>query len=118
MTLATAHAAVEDGDALPALDVPREGTVVFYMGLGRIEATCAALVAGGRAPETPAAVVSHATLPDERVVVGTLANVAERVRAAGLEPPALLVVGEVVARRVVSVATQAVEPRLYGLRSR
>jgi uroporphyrin-III C-methyltransferase len=109
VTLATAHAAVEDGETMLPLDVPREGTVVFYMGLGRIEATCAALVAGGRAPETPAAVVSHATLPDERVVVGTLANVAERVRAAGLEPPALLVVGEVVARRVLSVTARAVD---------
>ncbi|HEY3819714.1 MAG TPA: uroporphyrinogen-III C-methyltransferase [Polyangiaceae bacterium] len=103
VTLATAHAAVEDGDPAPSLDVPRRGTVVFYMGLGRIEATCAALIAGGRAPGTPAAVISQATLPGERVVVGTLADVAERVRAAGLEPPALLVVGEVVARRVVSV---------------
>jgi uroporphyrin-III C-methyltransferase len=106
VTLATAHAAVEEGDAMAPRAVPREGTVVFYMGLGRIEATCAALVAGGRAPGTPAAVVSHATLPDERVVVGTLADVAERVHAAWLEPPALLIVGEVVARRVVSRAAR------------
>jgi len=118
VTLATAHAAVEDGDGMPPLDVPKEGTVVFYMGLGRIEATCSALVAGGRAPETPAAVVSRATLPDERVVVGTLADVAARVRDAGLEPPALLIVGDVVARRVVSQAAPAIELRPYGLRSR
>jgi len=118
VTLATAHAAVEDGESTPPFDVPREGTVVFYMGLGRIEATCAALVAGGRAAETPAAVISRATLPEERVVVGTLADIAERVRSAGLEPPALLVVGEVVGRRVVSRSAHAVEPRLYGLRSR
>ena len=60
----------------------REGTVVFYMGLGRLEATCASIVAGGRSGETPAAVVSHATLPDQRTVVGTLADIARKAREA------------------------------------
>jgi uroporphyrin-III C-methyltransferase len=126
VTLATAHAAAEDGEARLPEALPPDGTAVFYMGLGRIEATCAALVAGGRAPETPAAVVSRATLPDERLVVGTLADVAERVRAAGLAPPALLVVGEVVARRVVSavvsppvsVAAPGAEAPRYALRGK
>src|SRR5207237_7912691 len=101
VTLATAHAA-GDGNVDLRGNVPREGTVVFYMGLSRIEATCAALVVAGRSPETPAAVVSRATLPDERVVVGTLADIAGRARDAGTAAPALLIVGEVVARRVVS----------------
>jgi uroporphyrin-III C-methyltransferase len=110
VTLVTAHAA--SGDALPALDatVPREGTVVFYMGLGRLAATCEALVTGGRDASTPAAVISRATLPDERVVIGTLADVAERARVAGLEAPALLVVGDVVTRRVESPAAIEVAP--------
>ena len=106
VTFATAHAA-----AARRLDsrrnVPAEGTVVFYMGLGRIEATCAALVAGGRPRETPAAVVSNATLPDERVVRGTLGDIGVLVREARLEAPALLVVGEVVARAVESVPSAA-----------
>jgi siroheme synthase len=72
------------------------------MGLGRLRDTCAALVAGGRPASTPAAVVSHATLPDQRVVTGTLADLADRVEGEGIEPPALLVVGDVVARRVES----------------
>ena len=101
LTLATAHAA-HDGDLGLGDHVPREGTVVFYMGLARLAATCALLVSGGRPPGTPAAVVSRATLPGERVVVGTLADVAGRAQDAGLEAPALLIVGEVVARRVVS----------------
>jgi uroporphyrin-III C-methyltransferase len=104
VTFATAHAASGDGTPVIDANVPREGTVVFYMGLGRLEATCAALVAGGRSPTTPAAVIARATLPDERVVVGTLADIAARAAAATLEPPALLVVGEVVARRVSSPA--------------
>jgi siroheme synthase len=117
VTLATAHAQSEDSEAPPGGDVPAEGTLVFYMGLGRIEATCAALIAAGRAGDTPAAAVSRATLPDQRVVVGTLADVADRVRAAKLEAPALLIVGQVVARRVTSPATRSegehTEPR-YG----
>jgi uroporphyrin-III C-methyltransferase len=102
VTLATAHAAKEDGAPQLPPGIPADGTVVFYMGLGRIDAVCAALVGAGRAPETPAAVVSRATLPDERVVVSTLAGIADAARAAAVEAPALLIVGEVVARRVVS----------------
>ena len=102
VTLVTAHAAHGDPDV--AANVTPAGTLVFYMGLGRVEETCAALVASGRAPETPAALLSKATLPEERVVVGTLADIALRGRQAQLEPPALLVVGEVVARRIVSPA--------------
>jgi uroporphyrin-III C-methyltransferase len=99
VTFATAHAA--DGASSQddhALDVPAGGTLVFYMGLGRLEPTCAALVARGRPGSTPAAVVSQATLPGERVVVGTLADITSRVREAALEAPAVLIVGDVVER--------------------
>ena len=108
VTLATAHAA-HDGDIELGGSVPQDGTVVFYMGLSRLEQVCAALVAGGRTPETAAAVISRATLPEERMVVGTLADLARRVRDEGVEAPALLVVGEVVARRVISPATRSEE---------
>ena len=106
VTFATAHAA-HDGEggevaADPALDVPARGTLVFYMGLGRLEATCSALVRRGRPAQTPAVVVSRATTPQERLVVRTLADIAARCREAALEPPALLVVGEVIAGRVES----------------
>ncbi len=112
VTLVTAHAAAGQPDVLP--DVTADGTLVFYMGLTRVEDTCAALVAGGRSPRTPAAVVSRATLPDERVVVGTLADMAVLVREAGVEAPALLLVGEVVARRVESVARREADGRTSG----
>jgi uroporphyrin-III C-methyltransferase len=94
VTLATAHAAYTTPDAA-ALDVPAHGTLAFYMGLARLAPTCAALVERGRSPETPAVVVSHATLPSERVVRGTLADIAALVEAAALEAPAILLVGEV-----------------------
>jgi uroporphyrin-III C-methyltransferase len=99
VTFATAHAA--DGDEDLAASVPKEGTLVFYMALTRVEATCKAIIAAGRAPETPAAVLSRATLPDAVTVVGTLGTIAERTREAGVQAPALLVVGAVVERRVV-----------------
>jgi uroporphyrin-III C-methyltransferase len=96
----TAHAAHGQEDVAP--NIPPRGTLVFYMGLGRVDETCAALVASGRPGATPAALVARATLADQRVVVGTLADIAERVRDAAVEGPALLIVGEVVARRVKS----------------
>jgi uroporphyrin-III C-methyltransferase len=97
VTFATAHAA--GAAASPSL---REGTLVFYMALGRLAETCAGLIATGRPSETPAAVVSRVSLPDMRVVEGTLADVADRALAAGIAAPALLIVGDVVAHRVVS----------------
>jgi uroporphyrin-III C-methyltransferase len=109
VTFATGHAA--QGEPHIAANVTPEGTLVFYMGFARMMETCAALVAGGRAPETPAAVVSRATLPGERVIVGTLTDIATRVRESGAEAPALLIVGEVVARRVPSVALQEATAR-------
>jgi uroporphyrin-III C-methyltransferase/precorrin-2 dehydrogenase/sirohydrochlorin ferrochelatase len=99
VTFATAHAAEGEPDLRVGV---QQGTVIFYMGLGRLEVTCASIVAGGRSRDTPAAVVSHATRPDQKVVVGTLADIASKVREASLEAPALLLIGEVVARRVVS----------------
>ncbi|MDP9035576.1 MAG: uroporphyrinogen-III C-methyltransferase [Myxococcota bacterium] len=109
VTLATAHAAGEEGEAELAMNVPARGTLVFYMGLGRLESTCAALIANGRPASTRVALISRATLPDERMVLGTLADVAGLAREANLEPPALMVVGEVVGRRVTSGALSETE---------
>jgi uroporphyrin-III C-methyltransferase len=105
VTLATAHAAHSDEGRVPV--APRGGTLVFYMALGRIDETCAALVGSGHAAETPAAVISRATMPDAQVVVGTLSDIAPRAREAGVQAPALLIVGDVVARRVIAVSPNA-----------
>ena len=82
-----------DWDALARLG----GTVVLLMAVGRLSAACAALVAGGRAPETPVAVVQDATLPTQRTVVTTLARA--EVDAADVRAPAVVVIGEVVGER-------------------
>ncbi len=75
---------------------PGHGTLVFFMGLRNLPEIVAKLTLNGRAPDTPAAVIEWGTTAHQRTVTGTLADIAEQVRAAGLEPPTLVVVGEVV----------------------
>ncbi|MBC7677476.1 MAG: uroporphyrinogen-III C-methyltransferase, partial [Pseudorhodobacter sp.] len=82
-----------DWDALARVG----GTLVLLMAVGRLPAVCDALLAGGRAPGTPVAVVQDATLPTQSTVVTTLARAAED--AAGVRAPAVVVVGEVVGLR-------------------
>ena len=76
--------------------VARIDTVIVLMGLGRLSEIAARLLWHGRAPDTPAAAVSRGTLPEERVVVAPLSEIAERAAEAGLATPSLTVVGEVV----------------------
>jgi len=78
---------------LPAL-ASAPGTLVFFMGLGRLGEIAAGLIAHGKPAETPAAVISSGTLPDQQSVVAPLAEIADA--AACVAPPALVVVGEVV----------------------
>jgi uroporphyrin-III C-methyltransferase len=70
------------------------GTLVFFMGLAGLDRLTAGLIAAGKDAATPAAVVSNGTLPGQELVTGELAGIAAL--AAGLEAPALVVVGEVV----------------------
>lgn len=71
------------------------GTVVLLMAVERIGAFAAALIEHGRAADTPVAVVADGTLRTQQVVRCTLADVEEQVRAHGVRPPAIVVVGEV-----------------------
>ena len=75
------------------------GTLVFYMALSRLQFVCSELVRCGLAASTPAAVVSHASLPSQKVVTGTLADIHSHVLTAGLRPPSLLIVGDCVQQR-------------------
>jgi len=72
------------------------GTVVLMMAVENAGAIAAALVAGGRSAETPVAVVCEGTMPGERTVLARLGTLAERIAEAGVRPPAVIVVGEVV----------------------
>ena len=74
-------------------------TLVLYMGVGRLKEISTELVAAGRSPETPVACVRWGTIPEQRTVTGTSEDIAERVAEADLKPPAITVVGDVVALR-------------------
>jgi len=75
------------------------GTLVFYMGLGRIRIICEQLILAGKASTTPAAVICRASLPTQQTVTSTLAELPDVVDTAGLKPPSLIVVGECVSLR-------------------
>jgi uroporphyrinogen III methyltransferase / synthase len=77
----------------------RTGTVVLFMSVRRLGDNLAKLVEHGRDPSTPAALIEWGTLPRQRVVAGTLADLAVRATEAGIAPPAMLVVGDVVKLR-------------------
>ena len=93
----TGHTA-DTEDSLPA-DLPHlakcGGTLIFLMGLSRLSTIAAKLVEYGRAPDTPAAVISGGNSPNPATVRGTLENIAQR--AEGVLPPAVIVVGDVAA---------------------
>jgi uroporphyrinogen III methyltransferase/synthase len=71
-------------------------TLVFLMGVEHLDTIVANLRTYGRSAGEPAAAIRWATTPEQQTVVGTLGDIAERVAEAGLRPPAVLVVGQVV----------------------
>lgn len=77
----------------------RGQTVVFYMGVGQLAEICEQLKAHGLPGDWPAAAVERATTAKQRVVTGTLTTLPGRAAHAGVRPPALIVVGEVVQLR-------------------
>ena len=87
------------GEAAAALDwralaAPLQ-TVVFYMGVAQLPRIVERLLQHGAPEDRPAVVVERATLPGQRLVSGTLKDIAVRALAAGIAAPALLMVGEV-----------------------
>lgn len=74
-------------------------TLVIFMGVRRLRDHMRLLMAHGRRPGTPVAVIQWASMPEQRTVVGTVADIADRVEAAGIGMPALTIVGEVVRLR-------------------
>ena len=96
VTIATAHAADDSEPDYESL-ARAGGTLVLFMGLGRLGALTRGLIAAGLVGSTPAAVISRGTLVDQTTVEAPLADLPER--AAGLPGPALVVVGDVVTLR-------------------
>lgn len=76
--------------------VPKADTLVFFMGLSKLGAILQALSEQGYDEHVPVAVVSRGTFIDEKVVVGTVGTIAQKVQDAGLSPPALVIAGHTV----------------------
>lgn len=75
------------------------GTLVFLMGVAKIGYISAQLIKHGRPPETPVALVRWGTRADQATLTGTLADIEAKVKAADFQPPAVIVVGDVVLQR-------------------
>jgi uroporphyrin-III C-methyltransferase/precorrin-2 dehydrogenase/sirohydrochlorin ferrochelatase len=81
------------------------GTLVIMMGLKNLPAIAARLIAEGRAADTPAAVVQEGSTEAQRVLRGTLGSIAAASREAGIRPPAVVVIGDVVATLGIGART-------------
>ncbi len=90
---------LQDGPGVDWSAYAKVETLVLYMGMQHLAEHCAALIAHGRSPDTPAASIQWGTLPQQRTVAGTLATLPTLVAAAGLGAPAITVVGDVVRYR-------------------
>jgi uroporphyrinogen III methyltransferase/synthase len=95
----TAAAGEDPDESEPAIDWTAlaifPGTLVFYMGVRELPRIAERLVGAGRAPDEPAAVIERGTLPDQRTIHGTLADIAALAREAGVRPPSITVIGAV-----------------------
>lgn len=100
LVLATGH--LRDGQGLDMdwamLARPRQ-TVVLYMGVNNLPEICRQLLAHGLPGDTPAALVEKATLPDERCITGTVAELPSLALRHQVRPPALIMIGAVVSVR-------------------
>jgi len=72
------------------------GTLVFFMGVKSLPEICRNLIQNGRPADTPVALIRWGTTPMQKTVAGTLSDIVAKVKEANLQPPAMIVVGEVV----------------------
>jgi uroporphyrin-III C-methyltransferase / precorrin-2 dehydrogenase / sirohydrochlorin ferrochelatase len=98
-TVISGHLPPDHPDSLVAWDAVAQlrGTVVLLMAVQNLPAIAERLMAGGRAGGTPVAVVSEGTMPGERTLLSTLGSVLEDMTREAVRPPAIVVIGEVVA---------------------
>jgi uroporphyrin-III C-methyltransferase/precorrin-2 dehydrogenase/sirohydrochlorin ferrochelatase len=96
LRLVTAHGRDGAEPDWTALAAERQ-TLAVYMGVSELDTVRTRLLAHGRAATTPFALVENGSRPEQRVIVGTLADLPETARAHGVRSPALLIIGEVAA---------------------
>jgi uroporphyrinogen III methyltransferase / synthase len=95
-TVVTGHTSDEaDPSGTNWADLPRTGTLVLLMGVRHLPEIVAKLIEHGRDPHTPSAAISWGTTPQQTIITDTLQNLPSK--AETLQPPSIIVVGEVVA---------------------
>lgn len=90
------HGKGEKDPVSQPIEIPKVDTIVFLMGLTKLDIIAASLQDAGWDERAPILVVSKGTCTDERVVSGTLSTIGQKVREADLEPPALIIAGQTV----------------------
>jgi uroporphyrinogen III methyltransferase/synthase len=100
-TLITGHEQEGKESGIDWATVARLPCVAFYMGVKALENIRDRLIANGKDPSTPAATIQWGTTPRQRTVVATLADLPEKIAAAGLGAPAITIVGQVVSLRPI-----------------
>jgi uroporphyrinogen III methyltransferase/synthase len=91
--------AMDDASEFPFADLPRSGTLVFYMGVKASGLIAERLAESGRAPSTPVAIVENGTHSAQRTVIGALESLGTLCEDEGIQSPALVIVGDVVGLR-------------------
>jgi uroporphyrin-III C-methyltransferase/precorrin-2 dehydrogenase/sirohydrochlorin ferrochelatase len=71
-------------------------TIVIYMGLVGLDKICQSMIKYGASPELPIALIQQGTSQSQRVIIGTLTNMAEKVKHKDIQPPTLIIIGSVV----------------------
>lgn len=100
VTFITGHEMAEKDEGLDWAAIARvKGTLVILMGVVNLAEIAAKLVTYGKRAETPVAVIEKGFTAEERLISGTLATIADEAKKAGVEPPAVIVIGEVVRLR-------------------
>ena len=101
LTFVTAHEGGAPQVRWDLLAQDTHGTIVGYMGVSTLAEVSAALIAAGMSRTTPAAVIEQGTLPRQRSVRASLAEIAKVAETSGIQPPAVFVIGQVVAHAEV-----------------
>ena len=73
-----------------------KGTLVFMMGVKNLQKISSALIAAGKSSTTPVAIIEWASRSQQKMVVGTLDTIYDKATEAGIKPPSIIVIGEVV----------------------
>lgn len=107
----TGHSANEFANVIDWSALARLDTLVILMGIENLPRIVRALVENGRAFETPVALIELGTMPDERIVIGTLGSIVEKAETESVCAPAVIVVGEVVRMRQMLVERASIAGR-------